>query len=884
MELNFLQTCRFHITLCVLLNLNLFPRFKRFHFSGKKLKAFLLILLILCVSNPFIYSNKKVVPIISSSLYVTDKNIGTYFIRSSIYSSTDRNSNLPNLEPFILWSRNIGGPGHIFTRGPVLEDVNNDGRPEVIGFSGVAFVVLSGENGTLLWNISKIWMDDFALGDMSGDGRLEVILSGYNYTDAYNGSNGAVLWEFTNNNTSFSPPILCDIDGDGKLEVLFSCVNSQGTRVIYALNGEDGSSIWNVTYNLVPKAIAYTSVNDRPEIIASSSKYVCALNSSDGSLLWNFTLSSYGVSRSVAVGDINGDGESDIVFGTRIGFNGYVVALNGLNGTLLWQQYVGKVGSGPIPVFGMLPDPILADVDSDGKLEVITDSGFVSNITALNGEDGSLLWNSLINNKTFTMSPPSIGDINGDNKLDVIVPSDGIYALNGKDGKLLFNLSTHVIPSLSSPALGDIDGDGKLEIVYQDGDGNLLALDFHKNADSGFRTYWPCFGGNSMRSGSIVTTDPDMDMLSTHSEKIVGTNSTNPDTDGDGMPDGWEVSYGLNATNASDATRDSDNDGLTNLQEYEYHTDPTNPDTDGDGMPDGWEVSYGLNATNAIDAGTDLDGDGLTNLQEYEYHTDPTNPDTDGDGIPDGWEVAHGYSPTDNKVPIAEFVQYNEIWILVGVASGVIIGYQVYKFEDKKKRRRIVEKEIIELLNKKLGIEGVLNEKEAFQTILNNVDTRGLKRDDIISIFRECINSAELKKYEKYKSWIIAPWYSEKVITEIKGKTWISNKPIKLDQKFSKHISLPLDVIVSIIMNQIKKFEEDTQAYLSTKTRTIYPLLYLESLCDTLHSLVYSFPREKVSKELIMEKMKQLGVPEEDISLVYELLIKQLCIQRIVEQ
>ena len=72
---------------------------------------------------------------------------------------------------------------------------------------------------------------------------------------------------------------------------------------------------------------------------------------------------------------------------------------------------------------------------------------------------------------------------------------------------------------------------------------------------------------------------------------------------------------------------DNDNDGLTNAQELALGTDPLNPDTDGDGMPDGWEVKYGLNPLSAADAAVDTDNDGLTNLQEYNLGTDPTNPD-----------------------------------------------------------------------------------------------------------------------------------------------------------------------------------------------------------------------------------------------------------------
>lgn len=46
------------------------------------------------------------------------------------------------------------------------------------------------------------------------------------------------------------------------------------------------------------------------------------------------------------------------------------------------------------------------------------------------------------------------------------------------------------------------------------------------------------------------------------------------DTDGDGMPDVWELRHGLNPANPTDATADADHDGTTNLQEYIAGTDP----------------------------------------------------------------------------------------------------------------------------------------------------------------------------------------------------------------------------------------------------------------------------------------------------------------------
>ncbi len=49
------------------------------------------------------------------------------------------------------------------------------------------------------------------------------------------------------------------------------------------------------------------------------------------------------------------------------------------------------------------------------------------------------------------------------------------------------------------------------------------------------------------------------------------------------------------------------------------------PDGDVDGMPDEWEMQFGLNPFNPADANGDLDADGLSNLNEYLAGTAPTN-------------------------------------------------------------------------------------------------------------------------------------------------------------------------------------------------------------------------------------------------------------------
>ncbi|MBD3352839.1 MAG: hypothetical protein GF364_15240 [Candidatus Lokiarchaeota archaeon] len=180
--------------------------------------------------------------------------------------------------------------------------------------------------------------------------------------------------------------------------------------------------------------------------------------------------------------------------------------------------------------------------------------------------------------------------------------------------------------------------------------------------------------------------DFDGDGLTNYEEYILGTFEDDPDTEDDGMYDGWEVDNGLDPF-TDDSSDDNDDDQLDNLDEFNANTDPNNNDTDDDGMDDYWEVMNDLNPL-IDDSSLDGDGDGLTNLEELNYGTDPNNNDSDGDGVSDGEEVTDGTDPLD---PL-DYKSDSGDWlpIVIGIPTAALIIFSLIGvlFKSKKKKSK----------------------------------------------------------------------------------------------------------------------------------------------------------------------------------------------------
>jgi len=271
-----------------------------------------------------------------------------------------------------------------------------------------------------------------------------------------------------------SNPIIVDLDNNGKQEIIFGAF---GTPKIYVYN-YDGTSFLN----------------------------------------WPVSAGSYSLSPSV--GDIGGDGVEEIVASSNDGG----IYIFDISGKIINNWNVG------FPI-SEITTPSLGDVNNDGQLEIVVSlrdksSDFVSWIYVWD-HNGRLLdgWPVKLGDES-SLHPylnPSIGDINNDGYLDIIVTSlnfnnpSKVYAFN-YDGLLLNGWPVTVTESDTgfdfSPSLGDINNNRYLEVVgngRNGGQSKIFVWDYNGRLLNG----WPKdnSGWSSISLGNI-NSDEDIEIIS----------------------------------------------------------------------------------------------------------------------------------------------------------------------------------------------------------------------------------------------------------------------------------------------------------------------------------------------------------------------------------
>jgi chitodextrinase len=302
-------------------------------------------------------------------------------------------------------------------------------------------------------------------GDLDGDGIFEIVavdVKGVIYAWKVDGSEFAdgdgdssttgVLFRTPATDHHYQTPALCDLDGDGKDEIVV------GTRAdtLYALNA-DGSAVPG----------------------------------------WPFALTGEAVG-SVAVGDVDADGDPEVVCHQREGGLVYVLHHDGTVAAG-WPRWVVIAE----PYF--CPSPALADFEGDGPLEVVV-AGYNLTETRLyifkaNGQSYPG-WPVQFNTGMATECSPVVADVDGDGSPDVVIGDESrfVYAFDIA-GEMLAGFPIPTSDAVrATPYLDDLDGDGDIDMVLSGWDKNLYVWDLPGAYDEDLAP-WPTFRANVHRNG-----------------------------------------------------------------------------------------------------------------------------------------------------------------------------------------------------------------------------------------------------------------------------------------------------------------------------------------------------------------------------------------------
>jgi hypothetical protein len=330
-----------------------------------------------------------------------------------------------------------------------LTDDNGDGRrdgldtPEIVAAGEYESLVTAydGRNGSLVWVANRGPASTIpAIADVDGDGVPEVYLAGSEYHALFN-ANGAPRWRTTSPGaygySSWLEGAIADLEGDGKAEIVAP------TAIIEA----DGVVRCYFPIQPLDTIVADVDLDGKQEIIALP--YVLR---SDCSLQWSHT--EWGItSAGLAVAQLDSDPQPEIIWTRSDGL--WIVEHDG---TVKWKALTPS-GYGPGNTT-YVSRPAVGDVDGDGQPEIVFNDRF--RVGAYKS-DGTMRWFAGQFTAEPRGGSPALADLNGDGQLEVVQNDDSLLRIyRGRTGDLLFSYSNSYI---GIPAIADVDGDGHLELV-----------------------------------------------------------------------------------------------------------------------------------------------------------------------------------------------------------------------------------------------------------------------------------------------------------------------------------------------------------------------------------------------------------------------------------
>ncbi len=449
-------------------------------------------------------------------ILIADKN-------SCIYAWNSHGDLLPNFP--LMFYPHQGCYQTPRVNGPLaIGDVDGDGKPEIVagnqgtgtgdGQRGRVFVwnhdgsILPGWPREMDWNPTT--SDSFpevytvALGDLSGDFRLEVLAG-------------------TSNNASD--------DGDPDVEMPYNLYawysNGQllsgfpvyyRTAGIYGMLGAANISGDGHDEVLVPRDHKYMNAYDGTGANPTGWPVETLVDPSKENLYMTFSRSA------PTIGDLDHNGSMEIIVAGKV-VNRELGRQVVNSGVLVLQQNGSRhpgwemIKLAPTRLsdnFTPNMSPALADLDHDGRLEIIVNL-FDGTIRAFK-ENGQQLWiYNLAQGNILYPSEPVIGDITGEGELDIIFgaytydsnayPYIGIYALD-RNGNLLPGYPLPLEHEANetrrgiraAPTLADVDGDNDVEIIAGSWGGTLYVWDLPAPYNAELIP-WPTARQNNLRNG-----------------------------------------------------------------------------------------------------------------------------------------------------------------------------------------------------------------------------------------------------------------------------------------------------------------------------------------------------------------------------------------------